>query len=198
MQNDTSAPAVLHPLLQERWSPRAFDPVMPPADILMRLFEAARWAPSSMNEQPWRFILGLKNDASWQNIYGTLVEFNKLWAHTAPVLVLNICRNDFSKNETFNPTAQYDLGQAVAYFTMQAMHEGLFVHQMGGFEVSKARQIFKVPQEFSIVSVMAVGYMGNYRQLPDKLKQMELRTRQRNGIEELVYSDVFGHTALFE
>lgn len=183
----------LHPLISERWSPRAFNGEPVEIEKLQRIFEAARWAPSSSNEQPWRFIVGFKGDDVYDKIFSTLVEFNQLWASTAPVLILALTRKSSSKNpEKENHSARYDLGQALAYLTFQAMSEGLFVHQMGGFDMSMAAELLKVPADFHVVTVSAIGYIGDPEVLHPNLKKMEYATRTRQPLAEMVFSETFG------
>jgi nitroreductase len=188
----------LHPLIQNRWSPRAFSS-KPVGDIqLRRIFESARWAPSSSNEQPWRFIIGFQGDSTYIRIFSTLVEFNQLWAGTAPVLLLGIAKKTSSKNpERQNKSAVYDLGQALAYLTFQAMAEDLFVHQMGGFDAKKAAELFKLPTDHEVITVSAIGYIGDPEVLTANFKKMELDQRYRQPIEEMVFSDTFGQAAPF-
>ncbi|MEI6750207.1 MAG: nitroreductase family protein, partial [Bacteroidota bacterium] len=121
----------LHELIRKRWSPRAFAPTAVEPEKLQRIVEAARWAPSSSNLQPWIFVIGFSGDKTYNAIFSTLVEFNQLWAITAPVLMLAIGKETNAKGEP-NGSYSYDVGQAVAYLTMQAMAEDLYVHQMGG------------------------------------------------------------------
>src|SRR6187402_2697955 len=123
----------VHDLIRHRWSPRAFDSSRPVAlDDLLRLFEAARWAPSSLNEQPWRFIYVMKNEQSdvWRALMASLSQTNQTWAAAAPVLVLAVVRLTLERNESPNPLAWYDAGQAVALLSVQATSQGLSVRQM--------------------------------------------------------------------
>ena len=187
---------ILHPLLSERWSPRAFNSEAVENEKLQRIFEAARWAPSSSNEQPWRFIVGIKGDDAYDKIFSTLVEFNQLWAATAPVLILALARKSSSKNPgKENHSAKYDLGQALAFLTFQAMSEGLYVHQMGGFDLSKAAELFEVPADFHVVTISATGYIGDPEVLHPNLKKMEYAPRTRQPLAEMVFSETFGHAA---
>lgn len=185
----------LHPLIHQRWSPRSFTDQTVSKEILQRIFEAARWAPSSSNEQPWRFIVGIKGQKTWDMIWETLVDFNQKWAKLAPVLALSIGKKTSSKPGKLNSVYSYDVGQSLAYITIQAMHEGIHVHQMGGLSLSKAAEIFKVPDEYQVLTAFALGYKGEPDLLEDSFKVMEKATRQRIGISEMVFQEEFGKTS---
>src|SRR5271154_5238667 len=151
----------IHPLIAGRRSILAFAPTSVEPETLASLMEAARWAPSSMNEQPWSFIVGRKaNKANFDRLLKKLVEFNVLWAQHAPVLLLSVAKLTFASGE-FNRHAFHDVGQAIANLTFQAMVSGLVVHQMAGFHVEKARREFSIPQDYAPVAVAAIGYPGN-------------------------------------
>lgn len=185
----------IHPILAGRWSPRAFDAAGVEPEKMLHLFESARWSPSASNEQPWRFIIGFKGDSSYQKILSTLVEFNQLWAHTAVVLLLAVANTESIKNPgKENPYALYDLGQAVAHLSFQAAAEGLFVHQMGGFDTEKAAELFGVPAEFRVFTAIAIGYQGDPEMLHPNLKPMEYAKRNRQALSEMLFSEKFGQT----
>jgi nitroreductase len=182
----------IHDLLKRRWSPRAFDerPVEP--DTLRSLFEAARWAPSSNNEQPWRFLVATKeNRADWDRLFSCLLEGNQKWAHQAPVLMLSVATLAFDDGSP-NRHAFYDTGMAVENLIIQATALGLFVHQMAGFRIDQAREQCQIPAGFEPVAMIAVGYPGNPSTLPDYLWERELRPRDRNPISEFVFSGTWG------
>lgn len=181
----------MHDILRHRWSPRAFDNQFIEPARLRSLFEAARWSPSASNLQPWFFIVGLKGDETYAHILDTLVTFNQLWAPTAPVLVLNVAQH-ITDAGVPNGTAIYDLGQAVAHLTFQAMHEGIYVHQMSGFEPQKAARLFKIPEEYSPISAMALGYPGKPHLLHVKLQPGEISVRERRQSKKSVFSGTFG------
>jgi nitroreductase len=179
-------PVVLH-----RWSPRSFaDRDVSPAD-LHTVFEAARWAASSYNEQPWRFFVGTRNSETYQKIFQSLGEFNQLWAGTAPVLILGVASTKFSHNGSPNPVALYDLGAAAATLCYQATALGLFTHQMAGYDRDVARKLFNVPEDFLFGAVIALGYQGEPSALgnPQMLAQ-ETAPRQRKPLSEFVLSDL--------
>lgn len=187
----------LHPVLINRWSPRAFDGKAVEQDKIDRMFEAARWSPSASNEQPWRFIVGIKGDETYQKIFDTFVEFNQLWAITAPVLVLSIGYTKSLKNPGQpNPVYTYDVGQAVAHLSFQAHADGLHVHQMAGFDAALAEKIFEVPTDYKVLTAIAVGYIGDPEILHPNLKEMEYDKRVRRPLSETVYCGSFGKAAL--
>jgi nitroreductase len=198
MHNPAKTDYPVHDLIQNRWSPRAFsdNPVSP--ETLRSLFEAARWAPSSSNEQPWAFIVGTKDDLETHSkILSTLVEFNQGWAKHAPVLAIAVSQMEFARNRTPNRNAFYDTGAAVAHLTAEATSRGLFVHQMAGFDPQKAIEVFHIPKGWEPIAVFAIGYPGDPNALPDKLRERELAPRSRKPISEFVMSSDWGHPAKF-
>jgi nitroreductase len=185
----------LHPVLAQRWSPRAFNGHAVEAEKIYRLLEAARWSPSASNEQPWRFIIGFKGDVTYQKLFDTFIEFNQLWTTTAPVLVLCIADTMSTKNPGKpNPTYAYDLGQAVAHLSFQAHADGLYVHQMSGFDIQKAELAFEVPDRFKVISAVAIGYIGDPEVLHPNLKELELADRERRPWIENVFAGRFGQS----
>ncbi len=182
----------IHEILESRWSPRAFDGKNIETEKLQRILEAARWAPSASNEQPWYFIVGRQGDETYQKIFETLVEFNQLWAKTAPVLMLAIGKKTSNKTGNNNDWFKYDVGQAVAYLTFQASFEGLFVHQMGGFDAKKATELFNIPGDYEALTAVAIGNQGDYRLLHPNLQKLELTERVRKNTGEFVFSNKFG------
>ncbi|MGO1538433.1 MAG: nitroreductase family protein [Leucobacter sp.] len=180
----TSAPVI--DTIANRWSPRAFDTDHAIPDGKLRgAFEAARWAPSASNTQPWRFILARRGSENFAKIQASLVDFNQKWAQHASALVVNIA---VLSDADGNPQrwAEYDLGQAVASLTLQAHSEGLYVHQMGGFDASAIRDSFALEQRFEPVSVAAIGELGSAHSLPDALKEREQAPRTRLDLDEIV------------
>jgi nitroreductase len=190
----------VHSLLAERRSPRAFAAEMIEPEKLQRIFEAARWAPSSSNEQPWRFIVGIKgNGPAYDRIFSTLSERNQHWAQAAPVLAIGVAKKALSHNGNPNRFHQYDMGQAVAYLTMQAMAEGVFVHQMGSYSASQAHELFNIPEAFEPMAAMALGYAGDPSVLPEDLRARESGPRQRRPLAETVFGERWGQVSeLFE
>jgi len=183
----------IHPLLGERWSPRAFRDESIENEKLMRIFEATRWSPSAFNEQPWRFIIGVKNSGNtYGKILSGLVDANKVWASGAPVLLVCLAKKAYAYNKKDNFHFLYDAGQSVAHLTFQAMHEDVYVHQMAGFLSEKIAVEFKVPDEYIVATVIAMGYLGNPEQLPEELQKRELAERDRKPFNEILFMDEFG------
>ena len=182
----------IHPLLVERWSPRAFQEKEIEQEKLNTLFEAARWSPSGSNQQPWCFIIGLKGDETYKKLFNCLVEFNQIWTKNVPVLVLSCGKKVMNEKERINPSYMYDVGQSVAYLTFQAMHLGLYVHQMGGFDKEMAVRLFDIPAMFKPITVIAIGYIGDYSILPERMQKSELAVRTRFKASDWVFSGKFG------
>lgn len=184
---DTQHP--IHDLLKRRWSPRAFSDQPVEAEKLRILFEAARWAPSSNNEQPWRFVVANKdNETEWSRLLACLVEGNRKWAYRAPVLILSVASLNFEDDSTPNRHAFHDTGMAVENLVLQATALGLAAHQMAGFDVEKARADLKIPSGYDPVAMIAVGYPGDPAQLSDRLRVREAQPRVRKPLTEFVYS----------
>ncbi|HPG33160.1 MAG: nitroreductase family protein [Lentimicrobiaceae bacterium] len=181
----------IHDILRDRWSPRAFNGQTIENKQLLSLFEAARWTPSASNIQPWSFIIGKKGDDTYNKINQTLVEFNQLWATTAPVLMLAIAQTTNSKKQP-NISALYDLGQSVASLTFQAGALGLYVHQMGGFNTSEAARLFEIPEDYTVATAIAIGHLGDPAMLHENLQKMETAPRQRRQANEFVFGAKFG------
>lgn len=177
----------IHELLQRRWSPRAFSERMVESDTLRSLFEAARWAPSSNNEQPWHFIVGTRDEpAGYDRLFSCLKEGNKKWAFRAPVLMLSVARLNFEDEGTPNRHAWHDTGMAAVSLSLQATALGLIAHQMAGFDVDKARADLGIPAGFEPVAMIAVGYPGDPAILDERLRQRELAPRERKSAREIV------------
>jgi len=188
---DTEYP--IHELLRQRWSPRAFDDRPIELEKLRSLFEAARWAPSSNNGQPWRFIVANKdNETEWNGLFACLVEGNRTWAYRAPVLILSVASLNFEDDSTPNRHALHDTGMAVENLVLQATALGLSTHQMAGFDVEKARTDLKIPSGYEPVAIIAVGYPGDLAFLPDRLRERELQPRSRQPISEWIFSGRWG------
>jgi nitroreductase len=198
MQKPAATDVPLHELIRNRWSPRAFSdkPVAP--EVLRSLFEAARWAPSSNNEQPWAYLVAAKDDSeNFAKMLGVLVEFNANWAKHAPVLALSVAHLTTQRDGKPNRVALHDVGSASAQLTLEANARGLQVHQMAGFDAEKARQTFAIPPDWEPVAAMAIGYPGDPESLPEKLRDRELAPRTRKPLGEFVMSGGWGHTAPF-
>jgi nitroreductase len=177
------------PIFLERWSPRAFDNRdVSPAD-LAKVFEAARWAASSGNGQPWKFLVGTRNSATHNKIYEALVDFNKEWAGHAPVLILGTALAVSPHSGKPNAYALYELGAAASYLTLQAASQGLVAHQMGGFSHDTARRLLEIPDNYALGSVIALGYQGEPAALPTPtLVEREVAPRERKPTKDIVFS----------
>jgi len=198
MQKPAVTDAPVHELIKNRWSPRAFAEKPVERPVLRSLFEAARWAPSSNNEQPWAYLVATKDDAeNFAKMLGVLVEFNANWAKDAPVLALSVAHLKTNRDGKPNRVAVHDVGSATAQLTFEANTRGLLVHQMAGFDAEKARQTFAIPPDWEPVAAMAIGYPGNPESLPDKLRERELAPRTRKPVSEFVMTGSWGHTAPF-
>jgi len=186
----------VHELIRSRWSPRAFDAnraVSRPE--LLRLFEAARWAPSSENAQPWRFIVVPRDESSpsWRGLTAALTGSNPTWAASAPVLIVTVVRLRFENRDLENPMAFYDAGQAVSLLVLQATAQGLSVRQMAGFRHAEVRRALQVPEGFDPIVVSAVGYAGDPEGLAnEKHRASERLPRKRKTIGDLVYENTWG------
>lgn len=177
------------PVVLRRWSARSFaDREVSPAD-LRKVFEAARWAASSYNEQPWRFLVGTRNSTTYKKIFSTLIGFNQSWAGAAPVLILGVASTKFAHDGSVNRVALYDLGAAASYLTLQAAELGLTTHQMAGFDQDAARKAFGIPEDYAIGAVIAAGYQGEPSALGNRqLVEREISPRSRKPLEEFVLS----------
>jgi nitroreductase len=195
MEKPAEAQHPIHDLLARRWSPRAFAdrPVAP--DVLRSLWEAARWAPSSANEQPWSFLVATKNDPQeFDRMLGCLVEGNQVWAKQAPVLMVSVAAK-LDRDKDPNLHAWYDVGQAVADLSVQATALGLFVHQMAGILPDRIRELYQIPDSHEPVTGLALGYPGTPEQLSDKLRQREVAARIRKPIGEFVFTGRWGQVS---
>ncbi len=187
MQKPAETTLDLSPVIKNRWSPRAFDSRPVEERKLQAVLEAARWAASAFNEQPWRFVVGRKGDEKYDIILQSLIDWNRQWAQKAPVLILNLAKSNFSHNGKPNVTALYDLGQAVAQMALEAVHQGLVSHQMSGFDPAKAVDRLDIPKGFQAVSVIAIGYYGKAQELPEDMQKSEVAPRRRIPVEELLF-----------
>jgi nitroreductase len=198
MQKPAPTEFPVHDLIRNRWSPRAFadKPVTP--EVLRSLFEAARWAPSSNNEQPWAYMVATREDKeNFEKMLSVLVEFNANWAKNAPVLALAIAELVFEKNNATNRNAQYDTGAATALLSVEATSRGLAVHQMAGFDPDKARKVFEIPAGWDAIAAIAIGYPGDPESLPQPLRDRELGPRVRKPLSKFVMTGRWGHTSPF-
>jgi nitroreductase len=198
VNNPTPNEFPIQDFIRNRWSPRAFSDKAVSPEILKSLFEAARWAPSSNNEQPWAYLVATKEDTeNFQKMLSVLVEFNVAWTKHAPVLALSVAKLKFSKGDSLNRWAFHDVGSASSQLTLEAVARGLFVHQMAGYDVEKARKVFGIPAGWDPVAAMALGYHGDPATLPEPYKERETAPRVRKPISEFVMSGGWGNKAPF-
>lgn len=176
----------LHPLIAQRWSPRAYDESATiSGEDLSAIFEAARWAPSAFNAQPWKFVIGLRNDENFNSIASVLSDFNQQWAPKASALILT---NAITLREDgkLNPTALYDTGLAVSLLTVEANHRGYDVHQMSGFDNAAAKSKFALGAGIEPVTCIAIGKRTSPDSLSEEIKARELAPRSRKALSEIV------------
>ena len=193
---ETSVP--IHDVLSERWSPRSFESRAVEPDKLRSLFEAARWAASSYNAQPWYFIVATKDDPeNFNRVLQSFVEFNQGWSQMAPIVGLSVASLKFENNGRPNRHAFHDVGQAAANLALQATALGLQVHQMAGILPDKARELFSIPEGYEGVAGFALGYPGDAASLPDQLRERELAPRVRKPLKSFVFGGKWGQTANF-
>jgi len=178
------------PLIAERWSPYGFDSRAVPPHELRSLFEAARWAASSYNEQPWRFILATHDDpALYAQVLSCLWDLNQAWAKQAPVLVLCVVSLNFALNNTENRAALHDLGLATGNLSMEATARGLSVHPMIGIHPERAQQLFAIPEGFRAWTALAIGYRADPETLIPELKQRDTTPRTRKSLDQIVFGE---------
>jgi nitroreductase len=183
-------------LIGRRWSPRAFEPRPVEPEKLRSLFEAARWAASSSNAQPWHYIVAAKDDAeNFARVLECFNESNQAWTKNAPVIGLSVASLKFPQTGKPNRFAFHDVGQAAATLAIEAVALGLQLHQMGGIFPDKAREIFSIPEDYEVVAGLALGYPGDPASLPDPLRERELQPRQRKLLSEFVFSGKWGRPA---
>src|SRR5262249_47326297 len=180
-------------LISKRWSPYAFSDRAVSEDDLRSLFEAARWAASSYNEQPWSYIVATKaNPTEFERLLSCLVEANQAWAKAAPVLALGCTSLFFALNSKPNAAAIHDLGLASATLTLEATARGLNVHQMIGILPDKARQLYQIPEGVQPLTGLAIGYAGDPNALPERLRERDLALRTRKPLAQFVFAGKWG------
>ncbi len=179
----------IFPLLKQRYSPRTFRDEKIADGELEQLFEAARWAASSYNIQPWRFIYAEEGSESYDTIMDCLIEFNQQWAKNAPLLMLGIIEREQEEGET-NFHAMHDLGLCLGNMTVQAQYLGIALHHMAGVDRNKAHEVFDLPDRFQVVTAIAAGYYGGrLEELPEELQERETADRQRMPQEEFAFEN---------
>src|SRR5258708_5193921 len=185
----------VHDLIAERWSPYSFDGRSVPHNLLQSLFEAARWAASSYDEQPWSYIVATKEDPDgFAKLLSCLVEGNQVWAKAAPVLALGCASLKFGRNGSPNAAALHDLGQASAYLALEATARDMAVHQMIGILPDRARELFQVPEGVQPLTGLAIGYAGDPNLLPENMRARALTRRARKPLVEFLFAGKCGPT----
>ena len=178
----------VHEIIRSRWSPRAFSSREVSGEDLKIILEAARWAASSYNEQPWRFFVARKSDpAEHARFVELLAPANQAWASSAPVLIIMAAKRTFSHNGAPNYYGLHDAGQALAHLMLQATALGLHAHAMAGFDRDKARKEIGIPDDYDLGAAVALGYWADPDQLPEQTRKAELARRQRKPLNEIAF-----------
>lgn len=179
-------------IIAKRWSARAFSTRPVEFSKLLSILEAARWAPSSRNEQPWRYIVFTSdNPGMLKKAQSVLKEIND-YAKRAPILICAVTKKTYSENRNPNRLHFHDLGAANENMFLEAFNQGLIMHEMGGFDVQKARDIFNVPEDYEVGIMIAIGYQDTYHVLPERLKDKAFTPRVRKPLSEIVFVEEFG------
>lgn len=188
MNKDANTDHPIFDLAKRRWSPRAFDDREVDPETLASLFEAARWAPSCFNEQPWRYIVAPRADeVGFGRLASLLSDSNRAWAPTAGALVMALASMRFSRNNEPNRHAWYDTGQATMQLVLEATARGLAAHQMAGFDRERAKIVFGLPEDIEPVSMIAFGYPGDPAELASELAERERAPRVRRPQSDFVF-----------
>jgi nitroreductase len=183
-------------VIRHRWSPRAFSDRAVTTDDLVPLLDAARWAASCFGEEPWRFLTATKaNPAQYDTMLACLMEVNQAWAKHAPVLMITVARKTFTHNGGANYYGLHDTGMALANLMLQAVSMGLYAHAMGGFDKAKARIDYAIPDDYELGAAVAIGYLGDPDTLHEKARKMELATRSRKPLNEIVFEGTWANPA---
>lgn len=183
----------IHKLIARRWSARAFSTKIVEKSKLLSILEAARWAPSSRNEQPWRYIVFTDENPEKLNIArSVLLEINN-YAKRAPILICAITKKYYSDNGIYNKLHFHDLGAANENMFLESFNQGLIMHEMGGFDRDKARRVFNVPDEFEIGIMVAIGYQDSHDILPERYKEKAFSPRERKSLSEIAFLEEIGN-----
>jgi nitroreductase len=180
----------IHPLILNRWSPRSMTGETLKDEEILSLFEAARWAPSSYNNQPWRFLFAKRETRHWLKFFDLLIDFNKLWCQKAALLGLIVSHRTFEKNNKPSPTHSLDAGAAWENLALEGNSRGLVVHGMEGFDYEKARQTMKVPDDYEVLAMFAVGKRAPKEALPPDLQKREVPS-SRKKVAEFAFEGEF-------
>lgn len=186
----------IHDLLQRRWSPYGYSGAGVKPDDLKSIMEAARWAPSSYNEQPWRFLVARREDtAEFEKLLSTLVEMNQAWARHAGVLIVTVVSEKFTLNGKPNAAAEHDIGLAAMSLSIEAQARGYHTHQMIGLDPEKVRALYEIPEGFHALTAIAIGVAAAPDKLPEKMQKNDEERRPRKALSEIVYTGKFGNTS---
>ena len=180
----------INPLILNRWSPRSMTGDELDEHEIMSLFEAARWAPSSFNNQPWRFIYAKRNTTHWDRLFNLLVDTNKVWAKNAALLIVVISRKNFEFNEKPARTHQFDAGSAWENLALEASFRGIVAHGMEGFDYEKARMDLGIPTDFDVMAMIAIGKKGPKENLPAEL-QVKEKPNERKPLKDIIMEGVY-------
>lgn len=191
MSRNATTSTPINPVLAARWSPRSYDTsaVLTPADLTAS-FEAARWAPSANNSQPWTYLVGFRGDDTFNAILPTLAGWNSAWMPNASAIVIAIAQVSDAEGKA-NPYAAYDLGQSVAHFSVQAHHDGYYVHQVAGTDAAALKEAFNIPEGYEALVAMTVGKLAPASELPEALEVRENAPRVRKDLSEVVHYTKF-------
>jgi nitroreductase len=180
-------------LIAKRWSARAFSTKPVERSKLLSILEAARWAPSSKNEQPWRYIIfSIDNPVKLMEAQSVLLESNS-YAKRAPILICAIAKKNYSEGEKYNRLHFHDLGAANENMFLEAFNQGLIMHEMGGFDVQKAVEVFKIPEDYEIGIMIAIGYQDKHSVLPERFREKAYSPRVRRKLSEIAYVEDIGN-----
>lgn len=180
----------INPLILNRWSPRSMTGEELKNEDIMLLFEAARWAPSSYNNQPWRFIYAKRNTEHWDRLFNLLAEGNKTWAKNSALLVVVISRKNFEYNEKLARTYQFDAGSAWEDLALEAYSRGIVAHGMQGFDYEKARVDLGIPTDFEVMAMIAIGKKGQKEILPPELQEKE-KLSDRKPLKDIIMEGIY-------
>lgn len=179
-------------LIRDRWSPRAMSGELITRNELYTLFEAARWAPSSYNNQPWSFVFAERDSREWPTFVNLLDPANQRWADKAAVLVVVVSRTLFFYNNKFSRTHSFDTGAATENLALQGYSMGLVIHGMQGFDYGKTQAVLQIPKEYEVEAMFAIGKPGSSSSLPEELQEREKKRSDRKPLEGFVFEGLFG------
>lgn len=192
-EDHRKAEHAIEKIFVHRWSPRAMSGEAISKEEMLRLFEAARWAPSTYNEQEWRFLYALRDTPEWPTCFDLLVEGNRAWCHRAAMLCVIVAHKVFSRNGKPNPVHVFDAGLAFENLALQGAAMGLVVHGMQGFDLEKARRVLKVPEDYAVCAMFAAGHPGDPNDLAEELREREIPS-QRKPVSEIICEGNFSFT----